>query len=123
MQPKRYFVAVYKNTKTLELVQKENNFVLQSLHTTQFNLVKLLGKQTGFKIDKIASLTKKNFIADWQNFKILKDSLSVVHLKIIQTIDCGDHVGFLCDVVKHQNLQIGEELTTTILKDKKIIRA
>ncbi|MCX6293012.1 MAG: flavin reductase, partial [Sphingobacteriales bacterium] len=53
MKPKRFICAVYKNTKTLENVRLNGQFVLQILSNTQYALVRLLGKQSGNKINKI----------------------------------------------------------------------
>ena len=44
MKPKRYLCAIYKNTKTLEMIEKNTGFVVQLLSCTQYRLVDLLGK-------------------------------------------------------------------------------
>jgi len=49
MEPKRYMVAIYKNTKTLQNIESHGEFVLQLLASDQFNLVKLLGKQVAIR--------------------------------------------------------------------------
>jgi flavin reductase (DIM6/NTAB) family NADH-FMN oxidoreductase RutF len=61
-------VAIYKGTKTLELVTASKHFVLQLLSESQYNLVKLLGQSSGFKIDKIARLNKRKLIDNWKNY-------------------------------------------------------
>jgi flavin reductase (DIM6/NTAB) family NADH-FMN oxidoreductase RutF len=121
MKPKRFICAVYKNTKTLENVRSNGAFVLQILSDTQYALVRLLGKQTGNKINKIERLSKRNLLSEWNGFSILKEALAVMEMKIINEIDGGDHVCFLCDVVSYKNLNDGKELTLNILSDKKII--
>ena len=121
MKPKRFICAVYKNTKTLENVRLNRTFVLQILSDTQYPLVRLLGKQTGNKINKTERLRKRNLISEWKGFNILKDALAVMEMNIIQEIDGGDHVCFLCDVVSYKNLNDGKELTLHILSEKKII--
>jgi flavin reductase (DIM6/NTAB) family NADH-FMN oxidoreductase RutF len=121
MKPKRFICAVYKNTKTLENVRSNGAFVLQILSDTQYALVRLLGKQTGNKINKIERLNKRNLLSEWNGFNILKEALAVMEMKIINEIDGGDHVCFLCDVVSYKNLNDGKELTLNILSDKKII--
>jgi flavin reductase (DIM6/NTAB) family NADH-FMN oxidoreductase RutF len=121
MKPKRFICAVYKNTKTLENVRSNGQFVLQILSDNQFALVRLLGKQTGNKINKIERLNKRNLLSEWNGFSILKEALAVMELKIINEMDGGDHVCFLCDVVAYKNLNEGKELTLNILSEKKII--
>jgi len=121
MKPKRFICAVYKNTKTLENVRSNGQFVLQILSDNQYALVRLLGKQTGNKINKIERLRKRNLISEWNGFSILKEALAVMEMKIINEIDGGDHVCFLCDVVSYKNLNEGNELTLNILSEKKII--
>ena len=121
MKPKRFICAVYKNTKTLENVRSKGQFVLQILSDNQYALVRLLGKQTGNKINKIERLNKRNLLSEWNGFSILKEALAVMEMKIINEIDGGDHVCFLCDVVAYKNLNDGYELTLNILSDKKII--
>ena len=121
MKPKRFICAVYKNTKTLENVILNGVFVLQILSDSQYALVRLLGKQSGNKINKIERLRKRNLISEWKGFTILKDALAIMEMNIIQEIDGGDHVCFLCDVLAYKNLNDGNELTLNILSDKKII--
>lgn len=53
MKPKRYIVAIYRNTRTLELVQQNPEFVLQFLTRSQYTLVNLLEKKSGSKINKL----------------------------------------------------------------------
>ena len=121
MTPKRFICAVYKNTKTLENVRLNRTFVLQILSDNQYALVRLLGKQSGKKINKIEKLSKRNLLSEWKGFKILNYALAVMEMNIINEIDGGDHVCFLCDVVSYKNLNEGKELTLNILSEKKII--
>lgn len=121
MKPKRFICAVYKNTKTLENVRLNGTFVLQILSDTQYALVRLLGKQSGNKINKIEKLSKRNLLTQWKGFNVLKEALAVMEMKVIHETDGGDHVCFLCDVVAYKNLNDGKELTLNILSEKKII--
>ena len=121
MKPKRFICAVYKNTKTLENVRLNGQFVLQILSDSQYALVRLLGKQSGNKINKIEKLSKRNLLSEWKGFNILKETLAVMEMKVILEMDGGDHVCFLCDVAAYKNLNEGKELTLNILSEKKII--
>ncbi len=122
MKPKRFTCGIYYNTKTLENVLAENEFVLQLLADTQYRLVDLLGKKSGYQIDKIARLNKRNELAEWNGFCILKNCLAVMHLKVLSDFDGGDHHGFVCDVVAYKNLNAGTAVTLDILRAHKMIR-
>ena len=122
MQPKKMIVAVYENTKTLELVNKNPQFVLQVLAEGQYRLVDLLGKKSGHTIDKISRLEKRKLLTEWNGFKILKDALAVMELKVTNTIPGGDHKIFLCDVAGYKNLHDGNALTLNDLRKHKLIR-
>ena len=120
--PKRMMVALYNNTKTLENVSENPHFVLQLLSESQYNLVKLLGQTSGHTTDKLSRLKKRNLLSVWKNFSVLTDSLAYIELKSINTIDGGDHIMHLCDVISFYNNLPGEPLTLNILRDKKLIR-
>lgn len=122
MEPKRYMVAVYKNTKTLENIELHGEFVLQLLAANQFNLIKLLGKTSGHVINKIERLNKKNELAHWKEYHVLKYALAYVKLKTIMQYDAGDHIMFVCDLLSFYNNLAGETLTLDILREKKLIR-
>ena len=122
MQPKRIMVAIYANTKTLELVNKNRHFVLQILSATQYRLIDLLGKKSGHVIDKISRLEKRQLITAWNGFKILTGALAVMELKAINTMAGGDHTLFLCDVMAYKNLNDGAALTLDDLRMHKLIR-
>jgi flavin reductase (DIM6/NTAB) family NADH-FMN oxidoreductase RutF len=122
MQPKRILVALYYGTQTLNNVEQDGEFVLQLLAEDQYVLVNLLGKQSGKKIDKIARLTKRDLLTEWEGYKVLKQALAVMYLHAISTMDGGDHKLYLCNVVKYKNFQEGNPLTTSILSEKGLIR-
>lgn len=129
MHPKQFICAIYYDTKTLELVEKNPHFVLQILCAEQYRLVDLLGKKSGNNINKIERLQKRNLITEWNGFYILKDALAVMEMKatplsFTENLDSKspDHKLFLCNVVGYKNLHDGTPLTTQILGEKKIIR-
>jgi flavin reductase (DIM6/NTAB) family NADH-FMN oxidoreductase RutF len=122
MQPKRMMAAIYEGTKTLELVNKTGHFVLQMLSSDQYRLVDLLGKKSGNSIDKISRLEKRKLITVWNEFKILQNAAAVMELKVINTMEGGDHKLFLCDVVAYKNLNDGDVLTLDMLRQHKLIR-
>jgi flavin reductase (DIM6/NTAB) family NADH-FMN oxidoreductase RutF len=120
MKPSRMVVGVYKNTLTLELVQQSNEMVLQLLAIPHYKLVKLLGQTSGHKKEKLGSI--KNAIINYRNHQCLEDALSLLHLKIIQQIDAGDHWLMLCDICSFINLHEGIPLTMDVLREKKLVR-
>jgi len=122
MQPKRMMVALYHGTQTLENVEMTSEFVLQLLAEKQYNLVTLLGKQTGKKIDKIARLQKRKIVTEWEGFTVLTEALALMKLKVVNQMEGGDHCMYLCDVISYKNCNEGNPLTTGILGEKGIIR-
>ena len=122
MDPKRMSVAIYKDTKTLELAELEKMIVLQLLSKDQINLVKQLGFKSGKSIDKISYLEKKGLVTEWNDFKVLGNALAYILLKQHSRIDSGDHVLFLFDVMGFLNNRDAEGLTLNELRRKKIIR-
>lgn len=122
MQPKRIMVALYHGTQTLENVEKDGQFVLQLLGEGQYNLVNLLGKQSGKKVDKIGRLMKRNLLEEFEGYPVLQEALAVMLLKVVNVMDAGDHVMFLCDVAAYKNKNEGTALTTAVLNQKGIIR-
>ena len=122
MQPKRMMVAIYHGTKTLELVTENPHFILQLLSTSQYGLVKLLGQTSGHKTNKISKLKKRDKISSWKGFDVLKEALAFLELKTINTIDGGDHIMHICDVISFCNNLPGEPLTLNLLREKRLIR-
>lgn len=122
MQPKRFICGIYHGTQTLINIEVSGEFVLQLLADTQYRLVDLLGKKSGKNINKIDRLQKRNELMDWNNFHVLKNCLAVMQLKVISSLEGGDHKGFLCDVVAYKNLNEGNVLTLDTLREKKLIR-
>ena len=121
MKPKRFAVAVYKNTRTLSMLLRQKTFVLQLLSERQFVLARLLGKTSGFRIDKLRSLQRKKALDNWEGHPVLCEALALMELKQIRHLDAGDHVLFLCEVIRWKNRNEGNPLTLSILSEKKII--
>ncbi len=122
MQPKRFMVALFKGSLTLEIVEKNQHFVLQLLEEKQYRLVDLLGRKSGRDIDKIALLKKRKVTTDWKKFLVLQDAIAWMELTVISSIDAGDHMMMLCDLVSSKNVREGNPLTLDILREKKLIR-
>jgi flavin reductase (DIM6/NTAB) family NADH-FMN oxidoreductase RutF len=123
MKPKRYLLGIYENTQTLANLEVNKQLVLQILQDNQYNLIRLLGQQSGKKVDKIRLLNKRKLLTDWEGYPVLRDSLAVLKLKAIREFDGGDHRCFLCDVVTYKNTNEGKALDLDLLKKKKLIRS
>lgn len=122
MHPKRFVCGIYHGTKTLENVERSKEFVLQLLNEKDFRLVDLLGKKSGNDTNKIIRLQKRNALANWNDYPILKSSLAVIKLKVVNSFEGGDHTCFLCDMIAYKNLNDGEPLTLDMLRMHKMIR-
>lgn len=133
MVPKRYMVAVYHNTQTIENIQNKSEFVLQLLAESQYGLVRNFGQKSGKLFDKQGFLNRKNqakivekenpyAIVFWNNFEVLSNAVALIHLKPIEIIPAGDHDMYLCDVVSFENLNDSPILTLDVLRQKKLIR-
>ena len=122
MKPKQIMVCIYKDTKTLEIVNNAPTFVLQLLAVNQYRMVDLLGKKSGKNIDKMSRLEKRGLIGQWNGYKILKDALALTELAVEDTLEAGDHKLFLCTVIDYKNLNDGEALTLDDLRAHKLIR-
>ncbi len=122
MQPKRFICGIYHGTQTLQNVEATGEFILQLLDKKQYRLAELLGKKSGKNIDKISRLQKRNELAEWNGYPILKNCLAVMLMKVVNSFEGGDHKCFLCNVLAYKNLNDGEVLTLDTLRNQKIIR-
>ena len=86
------------------------------------NLVNLLGKKSGHKIDKIKKLGVRIQLTE-EGLFTLNGSLATVRLKFTTRMDGGDHWAWLAEVVSHENHNDDKPLTLEYLKRKKIILA
>ena len=122
MNPKRYMVALYKGTKTIELAASEKRFVLQLLAEGDHGLIAQLGRQSGHRVDKMARLKKRGLVEQWRGFSVLSNAAAWIELAIIGDLDAGDHVMMLCDVVSAKNVKEISILTLDKLRARGLIR-
>ncbi|MBX3044102.1 MAG: flavin reductase family protein [Candidatus Kapabacteria bacterium] len=97
--PKRYSVAVYHNTKTLNNLDENPNSVLQLLCENQINLVRTLGKKSGWDYDKSKFLIDRKLLIDWKGLPVLSGAIAYAYLKAIDKMNAGDHTIYLFDVL------------------------
>jgi flavin reductase (DIM6/NTAB) family NADH-FMN oxidoreductase RutF len=121
MTPKRYVVAVYRQTKSLENILKSKTAVLQLLGNQHVSLVNVLGKKSGLSYDKESYLIKRKHIEFWNDRKVLLQCAGLVELEKLWSKDAGDHVLFLFDVKRfqtnHENVLMLDDL-----REKKLVR-
>ncbi|HVZ56160.1 MAG TPA: flavin reductase family protein [Chitinophagaceae bacterium] len=123
LHPKRFIVAVYEGTRTLENLQQDPHFVLQLLAEDQYPLVRLLGKQSGRFVSKPARLGNRHPLCTWNGFSCLAQSLALIELRALAQWPGGDHRLFFCEVLAYRNLRDGRELQTGDLRARGIITA
>lgn len=122
MEPKRYMVALFKGTKTLELAAAEKRFVLQLLAAGDHGLIAQLGRKSGHDIDKLSRLRKRGLVEEWNGFSVLSNAAAWIELAIIGALDAGDHVMMLCDVIAAKNVRDTRILTLDDLRSRGLIR-
>lgn len=103
MKPKMYSIAIDYNTLTYDYLKKSDLAVLQLLNSQHSENIKLLGKKSGRKIDKTASLVKKELITDWNGLKVLKGANAYLLLRKTQSVNIdGDHEIFFFTCEKYK---------------------
>lgn len=114
MKPKRYMVAVYHQTKSLENIIKSKTAILQLLGKQHVAYVNVLGKKSGLRYDKESYLNKKNDLMLWNDRKVLANCSGLMEVEKIWSKDAGDHTMFLFDVKRfqtnHENVLMLDDL-------------
>ncbi len=121
MQPKRYAIAVYHNTQTLENITDGSKVVLQILHKEHIFFVKKLGMQSGKQYNKQNYLAKKNALTKWNDCTVLNNACAYIELLPLQSINAGDHQLYLFDIGKYKSHN-SDILMLNDLRAKKLIR-
>ncbi|MBK8699157.1 MAG: flavin reductase family protein [Saprospiraceae bacterium] len=121
LQPKKYAVAIYENTQTLDFLKDSSLAILQLLAADQHALVRHLGKKSGFQLNKHNWLHKNNLLQKWQGMDVLRDCAALLLLEKENTMTTGDHILHLFNVLKYTGLR-DDILTTRILGEKGIIK-
>ncbi len=75
MKPKRYIVAVYHQTQSLQNIINSKTAVLQLLGKQYLPLVNTLGKKSGRHYNKETYLRKKKLLEVWNDKSILSIAL------------------------------------------------
>ena len=121
MQPKRYLVAVYHHTQSMENLQRSNVAILQLLGKQYLPLINVLGKKSGKTYNKELYLTRKNELQQWHGLPVLSACAAWLKLKKRWSKEAGDHTLFLFDVTTyvthHSNILMLDDL-----REKKLVR-
>lgn len=103
--PKLWVLALYYDTLTKDSLFAEDNKqtgILQLLTPAHAPLVPLLGKQSRYKVDKAKACSDVGYT--WKHIKmvgheLLPNCALYLHVQIQSTVDAGDHVVAICQVV------------------------
>lgn len=121
MHPKRYIVAVYHQTQSLQNIISGQTAVLQLLGKQHLSLVNTLGKKSGRDYDKERYLKAKKLLQVWNDKNVLTNCAALIEVKKIWSKDVGDHTLFLFDVVQsranHENVLMLDDL-----RERKLVR-
>lgn len=123
MEPKQFMIGLFHGTKTFENFRKTGEGLLQILGIHQTRYINTLGKKSGLSVDKDAYLRKRVcFSRSSSHLAYLKDCLAYIHISVKTWTPESDHDLVFCETLGWKNIQTGIPLTTTYLKEKKIIR-
>jgi flavin reductase (DIM6/NTAB) family NADH-FMN oxidoreductase RutF len=91
--------------------------VLQVLNETHAPIVKLLGKQSGKKIDKMQRLRKRDCLQTVDDFELLKGVNAYLRLAVVNSMDVGDHILYTFDLLKSRSFNDVNILTNQYLME------
>ena len=122
MHPKTYAISIeYSSLTYKNIIQNSSNVVLQRLSKKNINLVKHIGKKTGFIFNKKKFLKENDLLIKWRNHYALRDTSYLIELRYLEKyFKLKDHCLFFFKINSYKN-QKNELLTLTDLIDKKII--
>lgn len=114
MKPKLYIVAIYHHTRTLENIERNQEFVLQVLSQKNVSVITPLGRKSALVIDKLPYIIKHSTTID--DYAILHDCVGYLKLHADKWLDSdsGDHKLALCSVLLHKTMSDSAVLTWDI---------
>ncbi len=105
ISPKLWALALYHDTLTKESFLQHGIGILQLLTPLQQELVSILGKQSGYEVDKQDACQKVGII--WQpvgSMHILPNCATYLEVEVANqstcTVEAGDHVVVICQVTR-----------------------
>jgi flavin reductase (DIM6/NTAB) family NADH-FMN oxidoreductase RutF len=110
MKPKLYIVAIYYNTRTLQNIERNQEFVLQLLSQDNASAITPLGRKSAMTSDKLPYITKHSTMID--GYAILSGCVGYLKLHVDTWLDSGkgDHRLALCSVVSSKTLRDADVL-------------
>ncbi len=83
MHPKHYMIAVYHGSKSLDNLRKNphQSTVLHLLSPQQAPLIRVLGRQTGYAVNKHAKLLRGGHLDIWRGYPVLKEAAAWAELR------------------------------------------
>ena len=120
-KPKLYLIAIKENSKTLEMLKNAEFTVLQLLTKKQMNLVKVLGKKSGFNFDKQKYLLENGYLTKWKNYEVLANCAAYLKLKKIDYLKTGDHIAYVFQCTASKTISETNILMFQDLVNQKII--
>ena len=123
IKPKKYLIAIDKQTKTFENISNgKNKYALQLLSQKNISIVKHLGKKSGFNFNKYEYLKRNKLIQNFRDVEILNNLSSVLFLSLENQIKTNnDHDLFLFGVSGFKTFSDVDILYFNELVNKKII--
>jgi len=79
--PRLYMIALDPNTKTYENIMRTEISVLQLLNVDQLGIINLLGKRSGWQVNKQDKLERKELLTTWKEHKVLRGVNALIELQ------------------------------------------
>lgn len=110
--PVQIAVGLNKNNYTNEMIQKSGKLAVSILSkTADMDLIANFGFQSSRDADKFAS-SGQPLVTDIQQVPYLAEhTTGVLSAKVVNTVDCGTHTLFICELVDAQVLSKEEPMT------------
>ena len=111
-EPAQIAVGLNKNNYTNEMIQKSGKLTVSILDkTANMDLIANFGFQSSRTADKFHT-SGQPFVTDaWQVPYLAEHTSAVLSAKVVNTMDCGTHTLFLCELTDAQILSKEEPMT------------
>jgi flavin reductase (DIM6/NTAB) family NADH-FMN oxidoreductase RutF len=96
IDPSRFIVCISKKNHTFGVAQRAQHLVLHFLDEGDMALASLFGERTGDDVDKF---TRCTWHPGPDGVPIVDDCANWAVVRILDTLDGGDHMGFLTEPV------------------------
>lgn len=99
-EPPRVCLALDKESYTWELIRETEEFTVNVLSEEYTDKIYYVGSRSGRDVDKVKSSGFKMVKGKVVSAPIVEDSIAVLECKLYKTIDCGDTVLVIGDVIR-----------------------